>query len=384
MITITGRTAPALFVESLYKMRVYGMEEDSRNGPVRSILNPVVLRLMEPEHRVITDPTRDANPFFHVMEFIWMMAGSDDILWISQFNKNMMKFSDDGLTQHAAYGFRWRTHFYFDQIKKIIELLQRNPSDRRLVINMWDPDEDLGHNGVDVPCNTQLLFRVVDGELQMTVINRSNDLIWGALGANICHMTMLQELIARAAGLPIGEYFVFTQNLHIYESVPNFNYYMKDPPHARNVYRMPEPIRTVPLLQGTETYADFVEDCYNLVGMPRMPTGPIRTYWMRHVGSVIAQVWWGRKAGMPYDTNQILADDWRIACEEWIARRNTTVGDQQRHNYAGHASREQASQSVDLGAFQPNPLAGVDSPQPDVGTSSTESGTDVPVHQEPL
>jgi len=385
MITITGRNAPALFREALYKMRTFALEENSRNGPVRSILSPVVLRLMQPDERVITDPTRDANPFFHVMEFVWMMAGSNDIQWIAHFNKNMLNFSDNGVTQHAAYGARWRNHFWFDQIKGVIKLLKENPLDRRLVINTWDPEADLGHSGVDVPCNTQLLFRVVDGELQMSVINRSNDLIWGALGANICHMTMLQELIARSAGLPMGEYYVFTQNLHIYESVPNFDYYMGGAYSGENVYaRQNYTVRPYPLLSGNETYADFVEDCLNMVGLPKQPSGPIRTQWMRNVAAPMHKVWWGRKAGLPYDTNEILADDWRIACEEWISRRNATVGDKRRDYYAGVLSRQQMAEGVDISSLQPDPLAGVDSSQPDVGTTTPESGTDGAVSTEPL
>ena len=33
-------------------------------------------------------------------------------------------------------------------------------------------------------------------KLCMTVCNRSNDMLWGAYGANVVHMSMLQEFVA--------------------------------------------------------------------------------------------------------------------------------------------------------------------------------------------
>jgi thymidylate synthase len=144
-VSFGGVSAPGLFRNSLYKMRVYGVPEESRNGPVYVIDQPVVFSLWNPIKRVLTDPIRNANPFFHVMEFVWMMAGSNDIQWIAHFNKQMLAYSDDGETQHAAYGHRWRRHFTVDQVKKAIVMLGKNRNDRRVVISMWDSRTDLGH-----------------------------------------------------------------------------------------------------------------------------------------------------------------------------------------------------------------------------------------------
>ncbi len=378
IVTISGTTAPKLFRESLNKMRIYGEEEPSRNGPVHAIPQPVMLKLLDPTMRVITDPTRDANPFFHVMEFVWMMAGSNDIRWIAEFNKNMLKYSDDGLTQHAAYGHRWRKHFGLDQVKKIIGLLKKNPLDRRLVINMWNPDADLGWTGVDVPCNTQLLFRVVDEELQMTVINRSNDLIWGALGANLCHMTMLQELIANAVGLPLGNYYVFTQNLHIYRDVPNYDYYMRGFHDDRDIYR--EVNHQVPILAEGETYAEFVEDCESLVNYGT--TRAAHTVWMNHVGFPIYHAWHTRAKER---LDAIVADDWRIACTEWVERRKrAALGNIVRDDNTSVSGRKQVEGGLDISPVEPGAVASLDYPQPHVGDVTTESGANDTLPSQPL
>lgn len=386
IVTISGTNVPKLFRESVYKMRLYGNREDSRNGPVRTIREPAILSLWNPTHRVLTDPARDANPFFHVMEFIWMMSGSNDIQWISRFNKQMLQYSDDGLTQYGAYGHRWRKHFSLDQIKKLINMLRKDPGDRRLVLSMWDAEFDLGHTGKDVPCNTQAYFRVVDGLLNMYVMNRSNDLIWGALGANVVHMTMLHELISLATRIEMGEYSVFTTNLHIYESVPNFEYYNQatlDDTH--DVYKRIGNVY-VPLLQENESYADFVADCIDLVHSYSGSSPRIRTFWMRHVGSEIYKVWLRRKLGLSFDTADIVADDWRIACNEWICRRNAklTVGNQCSNDNSSMVSRQQASACVAPSSGESVPVANMDNSVSDVGAAPVESNLDSDVREEPL
>lgn len=386
IVTISGSNVPKLFRESVYKMRLYGNEEDSRNGPVVSIREPVLLSLWNPTHRVLTDPVRDANPFFHVMEFIWMMSGSNDIQWIAKFNKQMLEYSDDGKTQHAAYGHRWRKHFNLDQVKKLIGMMRKDPKDRRLVLSMWDAEVDLGNRGKDVPCNTQAYFRVVDTMLNMYVMNRSNDLIWGALGANIVHMTMLHELIALASGIPIGEYSVFGTNLHLYKSVPQFDYYNRGTlSDAHDVYRKIGNVY-VPLLQENESYADFVADAVDLVHSYSGTSPRIRTFWMRHVGSEIYRVWLRRKLGLSFDTNDIVADDWRVACDEWIRRRSSKppVGNIGGDNNASLASRQQAPDGVDSGLGQSNPVGDLDNPEHYLGLAPVESSFNGSLSQEPF
>jgi hypothetical protein len=50
----------------------------------------------------------------------------------------------------------------------------------------------------------------------MTVFNRSNDLIWGTLGANAVHFSILQEVMAARLGLVPGWYAQISANAHVY------------------------------------------------------------------------------------------------------------------------------------------------------------------------
>lgn len=208
--------------EVLIRLRAEGVEEPSRNGPVRRFQEPVILKNLEPWNRVIQSPLRDANPFFHFVEALWMLAGRNDVASVKFYNSQIGIYSDDGFTlRGTAYGYRWRHHFGYDQLKLAIERLRANPEDRRIVMTMWDPREEWKNpTSKDLSCNLQVIFstRLVGEKrhLDMTVTNRSNDIIYGCLGSNVFHFSFLQEYVAYHAGLELGFYYQIANNLHGY------------------------------------------------------------------------------------------------------------------------------------------------------------------------
>jgi len=193
-----------------------GVERPSRNGPV--LLGPSVTTVYEkPCERVLFWPTRDANPFYHLYESLWMLAGRNDVAPLTRYAKNAVNYSDNGTTWHGAYGFRWRKWFQKDQLAVIAEQLIANPDDRRCMLQMWDANADLGREGKDFPCNTIATFqRGVNGELNLVVFCRSNDIIWGAYGANAVHFSFLLEYMALWTGCSIGTYTQVSVNWHGY------------------------------------------------------------------------------------------------------------------------------------------------------------------------
>ena len=208
--------------EALYQVKLAiekeGVKVETRNGAALEFPTPVTTTYTHSRERVLFYPERDANPFFHFMESLWMLAGRNDVEWISQFNGRISTYSDDGEYFHGAYGFRWREWFGEDQLKTAIHRLKTYPNDRRTVVGMWDPWEDLQtyNDGKDYPCNTQIYFWSRENKLNMTVVNRSNDMIWGAYGANAVHMSFLLEYMASMCGFKVGVYNQFSNNLHAY------------------------------------------------------------------------------------------------------------------------------------------------------------------------
>jgi hypothetical protein len=164
MITIESRNVNDALWAGARMLREIGVERESRNGPVLVAPGPVSTVYFKPTERVMLHPGRDANPFFHLYESLWMLAGRNDLAPLTEYVKNMSNFSDDGgKTQPGAYGWRWRNHFKsvnreqpftmggssvtrssnLDQISWAIQRLKADPNDRRVVIQMWDPRTDM-------------------------------------------------------------------------------------------------------------------------------------------------------------------------------------------------------------------------------------------------
>ena len=160
MKTITARNVNGAILRGvdLFKDKVNYREQESRNGKTLEAVEPVTTKYLRPTERVCLIPERDANPFFHFIESMWMLAGRNDLQSLTYYVASMSDFSDDGETLWGAYGYRWRQYFHKDQINMVIKLLKENPDDRRAVLQMWDANKDLARVSKDVPCNTCLLY----------------------------------------------------------------------------------------------------------------------------------------------------------------------------------------------------------------------------------
>jgi hypothetical protein len=54
----------------------------------------------------------------------------------------------------------------------------------------------------------------------MTVTNRSNDIVYGAMGSNLFHFSMLLEYMAYQCDMAVGKYYQVSNNLHLYTENP--------------------------------------------------------------------------------------------------------------------------------------------------------------------
>lgn len=222
-----------------------GIRRDSRNGPVYQSPEPVTTVYEVPWERVLFWPERDANPFFHLYESLWMLAGRNDIAPLVKFTKQIAEYSDDGKTQNGAYGYRWR-HVYdpTDQLRVIAETLQKNKDDRRCVLQMWDASTDLGSSSKDVPCNTMATLQInPNSALDLSVFCRSNDIIWGAYGANAVHFSVLLEYMANWIGVPVGRYYQISVNWHGYLKTFEPMIPLAELHHQPNPYMKPGGVR---------------------------------------------------------------------------------------------------------------------------------------------
>lgn len=265
MFVIEARNVNDALPKMIELLKASGEKRDSRNGPTLTAYCPVTTVYERPTERVLFSPQRDANPFFHLIEALWMLDGRNDIQTLVHYNRRMMEFSEDGVTQQGGYGARWRNTWGFDQIKYIINLLKTHPDTRRAVIQMYDPniDQDPEQKSKDVPCNltiTPWIRRIGDPlstkaeivVLDMTVFCRSNDIIWGAAGANIVHFSILQEYLASMIGVTVGRFYQVSNNFHAYTDIMEKQklFYLEET-EEQNYDRL---VRPFPLITDEKTF----------------------------------------------------------------------------------------------------------------------------------
>lgn len=321
------RNVNEAYKEGWWKLRTYGVLEQSRNGEVLVMKEPVMTTYRAPTERVLFSATRDANPVFHLMESLWMIAGRHDVESLLPFNSGYGKYAEADGNVHGAYGFRWRFNFAKDQLQEIVAELKRDRDSRRAVLAMWDPFRMDMEGWADTPCNTHIYFDLRGGKLNMTVCCRSNDMLWGAYGANVVHFSILQELIALELGATCGDYRQFSNNFHVYTANAMAKEALENPPYsASDYYSMPHPMtgRTdvIPLLVGNETMEDFTHDCMCYFDHD---IESIKTLFMQQVAIPLAGAYLARKAGDVEAHNILLRQveecDWKLAYREWVGRR---------------------------------------------------------------
>ena len=339
MRVIPVRNVHQALPEGCYQLETFGHETTSRNGPVKVMPIPMTTLYMRPTERVLFHPERDANPFFHLFESLWMLAGRNDVAFPKFFNSKFDSYSDDGETFNAAYGHRWRQHFGRDQLRLIIDALDQNPDCRRQVLAMWDGRHDLGLQSKDLPCNTQAYFQVdMDGKLQMMVTNRSNDLIWGAYGANAVHFSFLLEYMALSLGREVGVYYQTSFNTHYYTEthgtlVKQLALKAPQPPQQHSdPYSEGRVAPTVPLMSIPRGRWDRELDTFMRLQFST-DYDPFRKDefvdpFFQHVALPLYRAYVAFKSKSPTRfeeaqrfVGQCAAQDWMVACSEWLQRR---------------------------------------------------------------
>jgi thymidylate synthase len=125
---------------------------------------------------------------------IWdKMHGGDDLVW-------------------SNYGWQWDRN---NQLKNVIEILNKDKNTRRAVISIYDGKE-IENYKYDTPCTLNIVFSIDNDLLNMTVIMRSNDLWFGFCNDQYC-FSKLQELVSKKINKKVGWYYHFANDLHLYK-----------------------------------------------------------------------------------------------------------------------------------------------------------------------
>ncbi|MGE7366616.1 thymidylate synthase [Desemzia incerta] len=145
-----------------------------------------------------------------------------------RYQVEMAKFTDQILQDEAfaaqygelgnVYGSQWRNWKTsqgetIDQLKEVIEMIQKTPDSRRLIVSAWNP-EDVPNMALP-PCHTLFQFYVAEGKLNCQLYQRSADVFLG-VPFNIASYALLTHLIAHETGLEVGEFVHTFGDAHLY------------------------------------------------------------------------------------------------------------------------------------------------------------------------
>jgi len=297
---------------------------------------PVTTVYKNPKQCILFDPVRDENPFFLVMEAIWILGGREDVAFLDPFLPGLKQFSDDGTYYHGAYGTRI---YRYNQLNYVINLLRKDPHTRRAVISIYQPFLDTT-DSKDIPCNDMLFLKLRNGQLNMTVANRSNDLVLGCYSVNKTQFSFVLQYIAAAIGAKVGELRQCSDSLHVYTDTDKWRA-VKDIPLCNNndpysnydaaaLLGLPEPIKTTEVVTPSE-FENFnrdLRDFFNLYDQMGLEAASDCSYRSPFFYGVVVPMIKAHKRYRNGDLEQALNfcmqiryNDWMHATSLWIKRR---------------------------------------------------------------
>lgn len=172
----------------------------------------VIIQIDHPERRIITTPWRKFNPGYAEREWQWYLSGDRSVAEIKKYASIWDKMHGGDNIVNSNYGWQWMRN---NQLGKVIDQLRQDPHTRQAWFSIFDGKEKEQYT-YDAPCTLAVGFDIVDGFLNMTVLMRSNDLVYGFCNDQYC-WTKLQERVADELGIKIGSYTHYARDMHIYE-----------------------------------------------------------------------------------------------------------------------------------------------------------------------
>ncbi|ADG60131.1 thymidylate synthase [Acinetobacter phage Acj9] len=252
-----------------------------------------------------------------VSELLWFLKGSSNLnelrailhgeenrfneekktIWDGNYNKQAKDLGYTDGEMGDIYGAQWRSFGRktlqiedenckvvcyddyevkgVDQVKLVLDEAKRNPSSRRLIVQAWNPDvvwnskkTKVGHTMIIggneaalPPCHLMYQLRIVNGRLDMSWSQRSNDIFLGVC-FNIASYALLQHIFARILGLKVGKLTGFLGDCHIYlNHVDQVKLQL-----SRDHLSKPQ-LEINPALKTLEDFENATVDDFKLVGL---------------------------------------------------------------------------------------------------------------------
>lgn len=168
-----------------------------------------------------------------VHELLWFLDGATNNTTLKDAGVHIWdEWETESGDLGPIYGHQWRAWpgssngVVIDQIEKIINQINNNPSSRRIIVSAWNvadlPDESISpQDNVKkqkmalAPCHALFQFFVSQGKLSCQLYQRSCDTFLG-LGFNIASYSLLTHMIAQQCDLKVGDFVWTGGDVHLY------------------------------------------------------------------------------------------------------------------------------------------------------------------------
>lgn len=175
----------------------------------------VGITILNPTDREINLSWRKWSKKYAEREWQWYLSRNRSVEELKKYAPIWDKMHKGDNIVNSNYGWQWGRN---NQLDKCIEQLKKNPDTRRAWFSIFDGKEKDQYE-LDTPCTIGVGFDIKPNtttKLDMTVIMRSNDLVYGFCNDQYC-FSKLQELVAKELNLEVGTYYHFAHDLHIYQ-----------------------------------------------------------------------------------------------------------------------------------------------------------------------
>ncbi len=155
-----------------------------------------------------------------VTELLWILQGRTDIhylqsngvsYWDADYNRSGRT---DG-TLGPIYGKQLRDFNGIDQLKRILIQIKEEPSSRRIMASLWNPNDM--DDMVLPPCHYGFQIYINDGKINLMWQQRSVDVFLG-LPYDIAMYGLLLKLLAKGNGYKEGQLIASLGDCHLYSN----------------------------------------------------------------------------------------------------------------------------------------------------------------------
>ncbi|MGF1530974.1 MAG: thymidylate synthase [Puniceicoccaceae bacterium] len=156
-----------------------------------------------------------------IYELLWFIRGDTNIGYLKENGVSIWdEWADQEGNLGRVYGAQWRSWrrpdgTSVDQLREVIEQLQKSPFSRRMIVCAWNPGE-LSEMALP-PCHALFQFHVSGSFLNCQLYQRSADIFLG-VPFNIASYALLLLMIAQVTGFQPGHFIHTFGDLHLYRN----------------------------------------------------------------------------------------------------------------------------------------------------------------------